>query len=116
MYELYCNICYHGTWKLELCDRYDNLAHAINQTIAMWPENDRPVPMFMSKGSEIIATFTPFGPKGENVWVKVMSEVGTGNMYTDFVYEHVGSMIGITKCKKDGVEVRFDHNDDYTCK
>lgn len=114
MYELYCNICYHGSWKLELCDRYDILELAINQTIAMWPENDRPVPMFMTKDDKIMATFTPCGVNGQNVWVMKSDEIGTGNVYTDFVYHYTGDRIISTKCKKDGVSVEINH-DNYIC-
>lgn len=110
MYELYCNIYTFGSWKLELCERYTSLSQAIDATVAMWPENDRPVPMFISLEGNLLATFTPFGENGQNVIVKVLNEIGTGDWYTDFVYEYAGDRIVATKCRKNGDPCRIDHN------
>lgn len=109
MYGLYCNIYVHGSWKLELCEVYNDLPTAIDQTVAMWLENDRPVPMFIvNDEGGILTTFSPCGKNGQDV---VVLDTSSGNGYrcTDFVYQYDGDKIIATKFLKNGKPYQINH-------
>lgn len=110
MYELYITMKVHGKVTVELCERYDELDLAIRQTVAMWPENDRPVSYMIYNGDEVAASLHSFGPKGCNA-VLTTSD-GTSHDFTDFEYikDDCDDKIVATKCRKDGYPTRIDHN------
>lgn len=107
MFSLYCNIYVHGKWTLELCENYDTLAEAVRQTIAMWPENDRPVNMFIAnEDCNIVANFCPLGENGRDV---IVVEGGETHVYTDLSYIYDADRIVATKLMLDGNPTRIDH-------
>jgi hypothetical protein len=106
MFELYIMMRYHGNMVAEVCERYETLELAIRQTIAMWPENDRPVSYMIMEGEECRVSMQSFGKMGCNAVVTMQD--GTTNEYTEFEYLRDEDIIATT-CKKDGFPIRIDH-------
>jgi hypothetical protein len=97
---------------VEVCENYDNIADAVRDAVAMWPEGDtNPRPMVLNDEHGAAAvTFVPLGTECDSVLV-VYNVMGLVKRYDNIRYNqdpNTGKIVS-TRFKCDGVEEVIEH-------